>query len=94
MGKFQVLKEYSVLIELCSSLCRRFISSTKKAFMGPSSSLTLQMHRAFNSMCDKELLNLENFMFSSQTVNRKYTLCRILSTGASSSQVHRCSTIL
>lgn len=58
MDKFQALKEYFVLMELCSSLCSRFIASTKKAFMGPSSSLTLQMHRAFNSMCYKELMNL------------------------------------
>lgn len=92
MDKFQILKAYFVLIELCSSLCSRFITSTKKAFMGPSSSLILQMHRIFNSMCYKELLNLENFMFISQTV--KYILCRILSTVASSSHVHQCSTIL
>lgn len=51
MDKFQVLKEYYVLIELCSNLCSRFITSTKKAFIGSSSSLILQMHRAFNSMC-------------------------------------------
>lgn len=72
----------------------RFITSTKKAFMGPSSSLTLQMHRAFNSVCYKELLNLENFMFTSQIIKRKYILGRILFNVVPSSQVHQHSAVL
>lgn len=84
MDKFQLLKEYFVLTTLCSSLYSRFMASTKKAFMGPGSSLTLHMHKASNSMCCEELLNLENFVFGSQTINRKYMLRRTLSTVASS----------
>lgn len=70
------------------------MASTKKVFMDPCSSLMLHMHRAFNSTCCEELLNLENFIFRSQTVNRKYTLHRTLSTVASSSLVCQCSDIL
>lgn len=88
MDKFQVLKEYFVLIELYSSLCSRFITSIKKSFMGPSSSLTLQIHRAFNSMCYIKLMNLCLLL----KLNRKYILRKKLFT--SSSQVYQCSTIL
>lgn len=79
MDKFQLLKEFFVLTTLCGSLYSRFMTNTKKPFMD----LTLLMHRAFKSMCYEELLNLKNFIFSSQTVNRKYMLGRTLSTVAS-----------
>lgn len=79
MDKFQLLKEFFVLTTLCGSLYSRFVTNTKKAFMN----LTLHMHRAFNSMYYEELLNLKNFIFSSQTLNGIYMLGRTLSTVAS-----------
>lgn len=94
MDKFQFLKKYIVLTTLCSSLWSRFIASTEKAFMDSGSSLTLHMHSPFNSICYAELPNLYKFIFSSKTVNRKYVLCRTLSTVASSSLVHQRSAIL